>query len=33
MILMLSACGNKQADMGTSAKVEDSTVKTSQKDV
>ena len=32
MILMLSACGNKQADMGTSAKVEDSTVKTSQKD-
>ena len=30
MILMLSACGNKQADVGTSAKVEDSTVKTSQ---
>lgn len=32
MILMLSACTNKQADVGTSAKVEDSTVKTSQKD-
>ena len=32
MILMLSACGNKQADVGTSAKVEDSTVKTSQND-
>ena len=30
MILMLSACGNKQADVGTSAKVEDSTVNTSQ---
>lgn len=27
---MLSACGNKQADVGTSAKVEDSTVNTSQ---
>ena len=32
MILMLSACTNKQADVGTSAKVEDSTVKASQKD-
>lgn len=32
MILMLSACTNKQADVGTSAKVEDSTVKTSQND-
>lgn len=32
MILMLSACGNKQADVGISAKVEDSTVNTSQKD-
>ena len=32
MILMLSTCGNKQADVGTSAKVEDSTVKTSQND-
>lgn len=32
MILMLSACGNKQADVGTSAKVEDSTVNTSQND-
>ena len=30
MIVMLSACGNKQADVGTSAKVEDSTVNTSQ---
>ena len=30
MIVMLSACGNKQADVGTSAKVEDSTVTTSQ---
>ena len=30
MILMLSACGNKQVDVGTSAKVEDSTVNTSQ---
>ena len=29
-IVMLSACGNKQADVGTSAKVEDSTVNTSQ---
>ena len=27
---MLSACGNKQADVGTPAKVEDSTVNTSQ---
>ena len=32
IILMLSACTNKQADVGTSAKVEDSTVKTSQND-
>lgn len=32
MILMLSACTNKQADVGTTAKVEDSTVKTSQND-
>ena len=30
MIVMLSACGNKQADVGTSAKVEDSTVNTLQ---
>ena len=30
MIVMLSACGNKQADVGTAAKVEDSTVNTSQ---
>lgn len=30
MIVMLSACGNKQADVGTPAKVEDSTVNTSQ---
>ena len=30
MIVMLSACVNKQADVGTSAKVEDSTVNTSQ---
>ena len=30
MIVMLYACGNKQADVGTSAKVEDSTVNTSQ---
>ena len=30
MIVMLSACGNKQANVGTSAKVEDSTVNTSQ---
>lgn len=30
MIVMLSACGNKHADVGTSAKVEDSTVNTSQ---
>ena len=30
MIVMLSACGNKQADVGPSAKVEDSTVNTSQ---
>lgn len=30
MIVMLSACGNKLADVGTSAKVEDSTVNTSQ---
>lgn len=30
MIVMLSACGNKQADVGTSEKVEDSTVNTSQ---
>ena len=30
MIVMLSACGNKQADVGTSAKVEDSTVNTTQ---
>lgn len=30
MIVMLSACGNKQADVGTSARVEDSTVNTSQ---
>jgi hypothetical protein len=32
MILILSACTNKQADVGTTAKVEDSTVKTSQND-
>lgn len=32
MILMLFACTNKQADVGTSAKVEDSTLKPSQKD-
>lgn len=30
IIVMLSACGNKQADVVTSAKVEDSTVNTSQ---
>lgn len=30
MIVMLSACGNKQADVVTSTKVEDSTVNTSQ---
>lgn len=32
MVLILSACTNKQADVGTSAKVEDSTVKTSKND-
>lgn len=32
MILMLSACGNKQADVGTTAKADESTVEATQKD-